>query len=262
MFGLTFNLSNTYGQRSCLAVDIPAAMTQRLSLVIGVFLVVGCASSPPASPADVPANVPSALTCDGVLPAGTAITPEPPGDLPPDPGPMSGDALAAKQLFDAGRYEDAIPLLRKVTGGGTDDRGNRELAQFRLGVALFKTRQEKEGVALLSSIAREPTHAARKEMLAWISNSAFENPALLHFLGGFDDRDLDLLKKKNPELHARASYLLGRERYDRNAYGDAMFFFSRVNRSSGFSRYAEQCIAKIDAMTRAQQPSHAALRWR
>ena len=107
-------------------------MTKRLTLVIGIFLVVGCASNPPPSPADVPANVPVPLTCDGVLPQGATITQEPAGDLPPEPGPMSGDALAAKQLFDAGKYEDAIPALRKVTGGGTDDRGNRELAQFRL----------------------------------------------------------------------------------------------------------------------------------
>src|SRR5262249_39577941 len=161
----------------------------KLAALMGAMLVVRCASTPPPSPPETPTNVPLPLTCDGVLPSGAAITAEPSGDLPPAPGPMSADARAGKQLFDAGKYQEAIPPLRKVMSG-TDDRGNRELAQFRLGVSLVKTGQEKEALALLSAIAREPTHAARNEMLAWIANAAFENPGLLHFLGGFDDRDL------------------------------------------------------------------------
>jgi TolA-binding protein len=199
------------------------------------------------------------LTCDGVVPAGAPITPEPVSEPPSEPGPMSAEALAAKQLFDAGKYDEAIPALRQVMSGSNNDRGNRELAQFRLGVSLLKTGQEKEAVALLSVIARDPTHGARKEMLAWVASAAFENPALVHFLGGFDDRDLETLKQRYPELHPRASYLLGRERYHRNAFADAMFFFSQVNRSSGFSRYAEACIAKIDAMTQARRPTQSAL---
>jgi hypothetical protein len=223
----------------------------RARVVLAIPLVLACGSTKPASSPDA-ANVPLPLTCDGVPPAGATITAEPAGDLPPEPGPMSEHAIQAKQLYDAHKWEEAIPVLRKVAGGGTDDRGNRELAQFRLAVALLRTAQEKESYALLSSIAREPTHAARKEMLLWLANEALEHPALLRFLGGFDDRDLDVLKKRNPELHARTSYLLGRERYNRNAYADAMFFFSQVNRQSSFSRYADQCMAKIDAMTRAR----------
>jgi hypothetical protein len=233
-------------------------------LVLGLVVAMcACGSDKPAntSGASVGTDIPPALRCSQPLPRGANFTPEgsadarPPsacyGQRPGASAETSERAVEAKRLFDLERYEDAIPVLRTVGEGQSgDSKAGRQIAAFRLGVSLVRTGHEKEGMALLGAIARDPANLARPTMLA----SSDSHASMVQLFSGFDDNDTDCFKSGQKQLHALATYLIARERFERGAYADAMFFFAQVDRTASAFPPAQECIGLIDAKTKANPP--------
>ena len=217
-------------------------------------LALGCGGARPAGSRDqADAALPEALTCDGALPPGERIAAEPGGTEARRQvtQPMSAVGAEGLRMFKQQRWDASIPLLRNAAGGrGGDDRANRDLSQFRLGVALLFTGQDSEAKALLGVIARDPANAARPEMLVWLADSSVAHPGLAHYFGAFDDADVAAIE--GPEAQrSKVNYMIGRQRFEQKTFADAMFFFSQVKPPSTFTRHAQRCVAKIDANTNA-----------
>jgi hypothetical protein len=82
---------------------------------------------------------------DGVLYPETQVTGEP-----------SKEAAEAIRLFDAGKWEAAIPGLSDVVEGKTRDyHNNREIAQFDLAVAEFNAKRAKLALPTFASVASD-----------------------------------------------------------------------------------------------------------
>ncbi len=206
------------------------------------------------------ATLPEALTCDGALPPGETFTAEPAGTpARRATQPLSEMGAEGTRLWKAKRYDSSVPYLRGAAGGrGGDDRASRDVLQFRLAVALLLTGYDSEAKALLGVIARDPTSAARAEMLAWLADASVTHPGLAHYFGAFDDADAAAVEG-SPQLKSMVNYLLGRQRFEQRAYADAMFFFAQVKAPSRYTADAQRCVAKIDAKTnaaRAPQGAH------
>src|SRR5882672_6062315 len=95
-----------------------------------------------------PVRVPSALACE--RPPDAKSPPSPVTSTAPLAGQMSEAAAQAKRLFDRERWEESIPALRSVADGTTrDDDGNRQLADYHLAIAYFRTGRFAECAARL-----------------------------------------------------------------------------------------------------------------
>src|SRR5262249_12393443 len=92
---------------------------------------------------------------------------------PPRSGPSSETAALGQELFDAGRYGEAIEPLRQTADALTgDEKAQRQMARLRLAIALLRTGEERQGAAILATIAVDPLDAAHLALLAWVTDEA------------------------------------------------------------------------------------------
>jgi len=84
-------------------------------------------------------------------------------------------------------------------------------------------------------------------MLVWLTRESSHDPTMLPLLAWFDDIDLECFKTARDDTYTRANYLLGLERFERAAYGEAIYFFARVSSGNAASSYAAECMRIIDA---------------
>ncbi|MBS2016888.1 MAG: hypothetical protein JST00_28640 [Deltaproteobacteria bacterium] len=84
-------------------------------------------------------------------------------------GPMGAEAATAKRLFDERRFAEAAPLLARVAYGEThEDAGNRQLADYMLGIALYESGDLTGAADLFVAISKAPSHLRFDESLPWI----------------------------------------------------------------------------------------------
>jgi hypothetical protein len=96
---------------------------------------------------------------------------------PPTAGEMTELAAVAKRLFDSERWNDAVRAFGPIVDGTTgDDEGNRQLAHYHRGIALFKLRRFPESAAIFREIAGSPRHLKHNETLLWLVQLSASNP--------------------------------------------------------------------------------------
>ena len=66
----------------------------------------------------------------------------------------------------------ARALGRVMTGETGDDQGNREIAQYHLGIAYFRLRKFEAALAVFADIASRPMHLKFSESELWLSGQA------------------------------------------------------------------------------------------
>lgn len=85
-------------------------------------------------------------------------------------GQMTEEAAQAKRLFDSERFEEATKALTRVVNGETgDDQGNREVAQYHLGIAHFRLGRFDDALEVFVAIAAQPSHLKFQETALWLS---------------------------------------------------------------------------------------------
>lgn len=207
-------------------------------------------AGPPRPPTARP-PLPDSLACVAPPPSTRTAPPSPPrpkGDAA-IAGQMSEAATEAKQLFDAERWTAATLGLREVAEGRTrDDAGNRELAQYHLAIALFRTKRFDESQRVFGAIARDRSHLKFRETLLWLAKHEDERPAsfVVADLASYELADLQPLDNTNQRvLYGQLAYLLGRQRYSEGRTDDAFALFKLVPAESAWSAPAGQCLGRL-----------------
>ena len=206
---------------------------------------------PPPTPPPAIA-LPPPLAC-GMAPPSAAEPPIPKVVRPEFPvaGQMTEQATQALRMYDIERWKAAVPLLRSVAAGETrDDEGNRQLAQYHLGVALFRLEQFDASADVFSVIAAKPNHLKHNETLLWLAKLAERTPTSFRIadLDGYDSDTIDRFNNANQRaLYWELSYLLGRWRYEKGRHVEAAALFRRVSTEpeSVFRDEAAHCLQKL-----------------
>ena len=73
------------------------------------------------------------------------------------------------QLFDAGRWPEAAVALHDAVHKQGASTADKELAQYRLAIALYRMGLQQPAYALFSEIADRPNHSKFNETLLWLA---------------------------------------------------------------------------------------------
>jgi hypothetical protein len=195
------------------------------------------------------APLPLSLTCNGDVrfPIVAAVRLEAPA--PPTPGQPTEMCYQAKRLYDAERWESALATFRSVADGETgDDEGNRQIAQYRVAIALFRLKRFAESAAVFHLIARNRDHLKHNEALLWIATFAFEHPESFDLgdLAFYDRDDIGRFANANQrDTWAGLSYLLGRARLGAGAQAEARDLFAQVPPEHRYYGDARRCLGGL-----------------
>lgn len=171
---------------------------------------------------------------------------------PATPGPMTERAAAAKKLFDEDHYSEAAVALMAVVAGETgDDEGNKQLAQYFLGVSLYRLAYFQSSYALFSMIAMTRNHLKFNETLLWLAKLATQLPEaadIVERVGKYSTRELARFNNaQQKELYWQLNYLLARFQMRNRDYVKAIELLGRVDQQSPYFAQAQlvQGIAEI-----------------
>jgi tetratricopeptide (TPR) repeat protein len=152
-------------------------------------------------------------------------------------GQMTEEAARGKQLFDAERWGEAAPALERVVDGDTDDdRGNRQIAQYHLGIALYRLHFYEASYGIFAEIADKPSHLKFNETMLWLARLAIQLPEpadIVERLGKYGVEQL--ARFDNPQqrdLYSQVSYLLGKYKHRNRSYEEAIRLFEKVEKGS------------------------------
>ena len=88
-------------------------------------------------------------------------------------GQMTEEAAQAKRLFDNERWAEAALILKQVVDGETgDDKGNQQIAQYHLAIALYRLQFFQASYDIFRRVADKPNHLKFKETLLWLAKLA------------------------------------------------------------------------------------------
>jgi hypothetical protein len=158
---------------------------------------------------------------------------------PVSAGQMSADAKAAKELFDAEKWEQAALGLFKVASGATgDDAGNQQLAQYYLSIALYRMKLYQASYTLFSLVSQTRNHIKFNETLLWLAKLATQLPEpadIIEQVGNYSDAEVASFdNKEQRELFHQLNYMLGRYKYRNQQFEEAVRLFNKVAASSTY----------------------------
>jgi tetratricopeptide (TPR) repeat protein len=152
-------------------------------------------------------------------------------------GDMTEEAAAAKRAFDQKRWPEAAQGMFRVVAGETgDDPGNRQLAEYYLGVSLYNLKFFQASFAIFSVIADNPNHLRFNETLLWLAKLATDLPEaadIIARVGKYGDEHLARFDNKDQrDLFFQLNYMLGRYKYRQGEFEEAIRLFQKVGRDS------------------------------
>ena len=154
-------------------------------------------------------------------------------------GQMTEEAAQAKRLFDNERWAEAALILKQVVDGETgDDRGNQQIAQYHLAIALYRLQFFQASYDIFRRIAERPNHLKFKETLLWLAKLATQLPEPADIIGSLAKYSREQVKRfDNPqqrELYWQLNYLLGRYKYRERKFEEAIQLFESVQQESPY----------------------------
>ena len=156
---------------------------------------------------------------------------------------------AAKRLFDAEKWDEAIVALARVASGETgDDDGNKELADYHRAIALYRARRYADAYRLFATFAQKRDHLKHGETLLWLAKMVDVDPSPvdLGVFAGYTREDIARFHDDaQRELWATLSFLLGRERMREGKNDEARDLFAQVPSPSRFRPAAVRCFQKL-----------------
>ena len=242
----------------CFALDcaqVTSCISQKHGAIAGrlFFLPHGSSSAgfsyAPGSPmaAVAPfAPLPVSLTCEQGARGPRLPLPGPSSDPPIVAGPMSEQAAAALRVFNQEDWASALKALERVASGETgDDLGNRQTAEYRAAISLYRLGRLKEAHLVFSRIARDMSHAKHRGTLVWLLVFAPAHPELVD-LADIVQYTLDEAKPlDNPmqrQLYGTFAYLLGRARLQAGSTAQARKLLRLVPANHPYVSRAAQCL--------------------
>ena len=158
---------------------------------------------------------------------------------PATAGQMTEDAAQAKRLFDAERWSEAALLLKRVVDGETgDDEGNKQIAQYHLSICLYRLQFYQASYDVFQKIAARPNHLKFKETLLWLAKLATQLPEPANIIQHVGNYSAEQIKQfDNPqqkELYWQLNYMLGRFKYGKRQFEEAIQLFEGVEHASPY----------------------------
>lgn len=154
-------------------------------------------------------------------------------------GQMTEEAAQAKRLFDNERWAEAALILKQVVDGETgDDKGNQQIAQYHLAIALYRLQFFQASYDIFRRVAEKPNHLKFKETLLWLAKLATQLPEPADIIGSLAKYSRSQVKRfDNPqqrELYWQLNYLLGRYMYRERKFEEAIQLFESVQQDSPY----------------------------
>lgn len=154
-------------------------------------------------------------------------------------GQMTEDAAQAKRLFDAERWSEAALLLKKVVDGETgDDEGNKQIAQYHLAICLYRLQFYQASYDLFQKVAAKPNHLKFRETLLWLAKLATQLPEpanIIQHVGNYSAEEIERFNNpQQKELYWQLNYMLGRFKYGKREFEEAIQLFEKVDRDSPY----------------------------
>ena len=148
-------------------------------------------------------------------------------------GEMTEQFASAKRLFDKKNWSEAsIELFKVVSGDSGDDPGNQQLAQYYLAISLYHLKFYQASYSIFSLVAENKNHLKFRETLLWLSKLATQLPEpadIIERVGQYSDSEIARFQNaQQMELYQQLNYLLGRFRYRKGDYEDAIRLFAKV----------------------------------
>lgn len=153
---------------------------------------------------------------------------------PPKEGkPSKGMKSALKAYQNGNRAEAAVLFQRVIDGKTKDDAGNKQRAEFYLGKSLYHLKFYQTTLQVFDSIlARGPSHRYGDKTLKWMSELA----TLLPYPAGVIDKvgkyGITVVGKlnnaQNRSLYNHLLYLIGRAKYEKGLFDDALKILAKV----------------------------------
>ena len=209
-----------------------------VALVVSGSLIQAATYAQPSQPAGDPKTESRATaTTAGDQPRAVSLEEEPAGNGPVTAGRMTEEAALGERLVGAERWREAAAVLKRVVDGDTgDDEGNRQIAQYHLAIALYRSHFYQASYRIFSEIADRPSHLRFDETLLWLAKLAAQLPEPADVIGRVGKYRSDSIERfDNPQqrdVFSRLNYLLGRYKNRSGAHDEAIHLFEKVDRSS------------------------------
>lgn len=166
-------------------------------------------------------------------------------------GQMGEEAAVAKRAFDEERYAEATPHLARVAYGEThDDAGNRQLAEYYLGVALYKQGDLTGAADIFGHIAREPSHLKFKETLLWIFKLLTDGcvtsdllAAIVRYTPAESGRPKEDWTRPQPGIPEAALFVSSRARFEDGRRLESVIGFRDLLEDPQWGPLARECIS-------------------
>jgi len=160
---------------------------------------------------------------------------------------MTEAAAQAKRKFDGEKWKDAETELRRIVKGETgDDEGNKQLAEYKLAIVLFRLERVGDAVSAFRAIATRRNHLKHAETLLWLSRIADDHPESLTLedLATYAPEDVLRFNNDNQRsLYTSLSYLVGRERIAEKKDAEAKKLLANVPEDHPYAAAAKKCLA-------------------
>lgn len=236
--------------------------------IVLALIVTGCANAQALEPSAIDAQ--GSVTIQPVPPGSPVATLAALGEIdvrdydddpPASVGQMTEEAAQAKRLFDNEHWEQASLALKRVSDGETgDDDGNRQLAQYRIAITLFKLKYFQASYAIFAEIAHKAEHVKHVESLAWLARLAILLPEpadVVERIGKYSPEELARFgSAERRELFAQLSTLLGRFKIRNRDYETATTVLAKVDSKS--QSYVSAQLAMGAAEQAQRKPERAA----
>lgn len=162
-------------------------------------------------------------------------------------GQMTEEAAQAKRLFDSERWVEARAALDRIVRGGTqDDTGNRQIAEYYLGIAAYRLNDYRAALAAFSIITSDPSHLKYAETLLWLAKLAELEPTSTDAIDLLVRYDEPMVARfQNPQqldLYGLLHFAMGRAWYRRGDVARARQALERVPHETPARRLAEACL--------------------
>lgn len=175
----------------------------------------------------------------------------------------------ASRLFEGERWPEAAVAMNEVRQASNVTAVDRQHAQYRLGIALYRMGLLQAAYGLFAEIADKPNHPDFSETLVWLARLSTDLPEpadVVERVGKYDEQQV--ARFNNPQqrdIYWRLSYLLGLYAQRNARFDDALVDLARVGRSSPLFGYAQVYMGVINVQTRRSVPAvssfHRLLGW-
>ena len=189
-----------------------------------------------------------------------------PSAPPPSAGPPSPTLAAALRSYQQEKYEEASVGFQQVVEGKTrDPEGNKQKAQFFLAKSLYHLKFYQSSLALLDTISQAGTsHLFFAESLQWLAQLASQLPesaGISEKIGRYNVSQIAQFNSPQYKgLYPQLLYLMGRHKYDKGDFTEAVRLFQQVDEKSEYYVKAKFFEGISYVRLRKAQPATASFR--